>query len=714
MGTIMSGLCYGGDYNPEQWDEATFEADLELMKEAGVNLVSVAIFAWSKLEPTEGVYDFDWLARILDRLHEAGIYVDLATGTASPPVWMARDYPQTLPVTAEGVRLGFGSRQQYCPSSPIFREKSVALAKALATRFGSHPALRLWHVSNEYGCHVHECFCAECAEAFRRWLGEKYGSVESLNRAWGTDFWAQRYGDFSQVEPPRAMPTFPNPTQVLDWRRFCSDALIECFDLEAEQLRLHSPGIPVTTNLMGLFAHIDYWKLASHLDIVSDDSYPDPADPASAAAVALEADLARSYRRAPFLLMEQSPSAVQWRQVNSPKRPGQNALWSLQRIAQGADGIMHFQWRQSKAGAETFHAGMVPHSGRRSRIFAETCELGQILAKLESVTGSPLETPVALLWDWDSEWARASAIGPTAFEFGQGLRKWHRTLFEAGFTSDIVSPATLPRLFEAGSLEGYRLVVVPEIFMGSQVLSETLEKLAEAGAQVIVAGPSFIVDADLQAFNGEGVFPLERLTGVRLIEPWPSSPSGERDHLYEAPDPRTDGITSAIYAPSEQEYVELDPQDGPFSRVLDGFGSPRPAPRGSRWAELIEPTDPQVEVLATYLGRGSATDLAGCPALTRRRIGQGNCFYTSTDLDAVGRAALLKLAATHARLQPVVAELPAGVQAVRRGDFLFLLNHSDRAVQLRGISGYELISGSTATGHVVLAPRSGAVVTPQP
>ena len=309
----LTSPAYGGDYNPEQWDEATFAEDLELMAEAGVNLVSLGIFSWARLEPREGVYELDWLVEIIDRLHEAGIAVDLATATASPPAWMATDHPESLPMNADGVRLGLGSRQQYCPSSAVYRECSAALAAALAERLGDHPGVVMWHIGNEYGCHIAECFCPACARAFRAWLADRYGDVERLNAAWGTDFWSQRYTSLEQVAPPAAMPTFPNPAQMLDWRRFSDHQLRSLMEAEARILRERSTR-PVTTNFMGDFPATDYWRWAEALDIISDDSYPDPADPAAAHEVAWAGDLMRGLAEGrPWILMEQAPSAVQWR-----------------------------------------------------------------------------------------------------------------------------------------------------------------------------------------------------------------------------------------------------------------------------------------------------------------------------------------------------------------------------------------------------------------
>src|SRR3954453_3363753 len=413
-------IWYGGDYNPEQWPEEVWDEDVRLMRQAGVNPATVGVFAWAKLEPRDGEFDFGWLDRVLDGLHAGGVRVDLATATASPPAWLAKKHPEMLPVTVDGTTLWPGSRQHYCPSSPVYREHAVRLATALAERYGEHPALELWHVGNEYGCHVSRCYCDESAAAFRRWLEDKYGSVDALNEAWGTAFWSQRYDSFDEILPPRSAPSFPNPTQVLDFDRFSSDELLACYRAEVEALRRITPDVPITTNFMGFFKPVDYWKWAQEVDVISDDSYPDPADPDAAAYAAMSRDLMRSLRGGqPWILMEQAPSAVNWRQRNAPKAPGQMRAWSYQAVARGADGILFFQWRQSAAGAEKFHSGMVPHSGTDTRVWREIEELGQELASLsDSLAGTRVTGErAALVLDWDSWWAIEQPASPTSLPY---------------------------------------------------------------------------------------------------------------------------------------------------------------------------------------------------------------------------------------------------------------------------------------------------------
>ena len=680
----LTSPAYGGDYNPEQWDEATFAEDLELMAEAGVNLVSLGIFSWARLEPREGVYELDWLVEIVDRLHGAGIAVDLATATASPPAWMATDHPESLPMNADGVRLGLGSRQQYCPSSAVYRERSAALAAVLAERLGDHPGVVMWHIGNEYGCHIAECFCPACARAFRAWLGKRYGDAERLNAAWGTDFWSQRYTSLEQVAPPAAMPTFPNPAQMLDWRRFSDHQLRSLMEAEARILRERSTR-PVTTNFMGDFPATDYWRWAEALDIISDDSYPDPADPAAAHEVAWAGDLLRGLAEGrPWILMEQAPSAV--------------------------------QWRQSRQGAETFHSGMVPHAGRDSRTWEEVVATGQALTRLGPVLGEPVQAEAALILDWESQWALSAAIGPVEVgERFETARAWHRSLWEAGIATDIVPVSR--------SLEAYRLIVVPAVFIDRPEFAEHLERAVAAGAQVVVAGPTGVVDANAGAVLGGYLGSLRPLLGVRVTDH--AALTGQVQQL----DPRgalVNRLSRAVGTPAAEIWTGLEAVSESLRRVLDRMGTPAPDLRAGGWAEELrideapEAADENtragqgrqaVEVVAVFDGRGGGADLAGRPAITRRSMsGAGAGWYVAADLDALSRAALLTLVCAHARLRPVVADLPDGVEAQRRGDVLFLLNHSDRASEGAGVVGTDLLSGQSCTGHVIVPPRSALVV----
>ena len=512
------------------------------------------------------------------------------------------------------------------------------------------------------------------------------------------------------------MPTFPNPAQMLDWRRFSDHQLRSLMEAEARILRQRSTR-PVTTNFMGDFPATDYWRWAEALDIISDDSYPDPADPAAAHEVAWAGDLMRGLAGGrPWILMEQAPSAVQWRRRNSPKRPGQLLLWSLARVAHGADGVLQFQWRQSRQGAETFHSGMVPHAGRDSRTWEETVATGQALTRLGPVLGEPVRAEAALVLDWESQWALSATIGPVEVgERFEAARAWHRSLWETGIATDIVPVGR--------SLEGYRLIILPAVFIDRPELAEHLEWAIAAGAQVVVAGPTGVVDANAGAVLGGYLGSLRPLLGVRVTDH--AALTGQVQQL----DPRgalVNRLSRAVGTPAAETWTGLEAVSEPLRRVLDRMGTPAPDLRAGGWAEELrideapEAADENtragqgrqaVEVVAVFDGRGGGADLAGRPAITRRSMsGAGAGWYVAADLDALSRAALLTLVCAHARLRPVVADLPDGVEAQRRGDILFLLNHSDRAAEVAGVVGTDLLSGQSCTGHVIVPPRSALVV----
>jgi beta-galactosidase len=692
-GMLTSGIAYGGDYNPEQWDESYLEEDVRLMHEAGVTVATVGVFSWSLLEPEPGRYELDWIARVLDRLHEAGIGVDLATGTASPPAWLGELHPDTLPVTREGTRLWWGSRQQYNPSSAVLREKITALVSRLADRFAHHPALVAWHVGNEYGCHVHESYDEESAQRFREWLRKRHGSLKTVNDVWGTAFWSQHLSDWSQIIPPRATPTFANPHHATDWRAFCSDALLDLYLLERDILRAANPAVPVTTNFMGLFAPLDYWRWAEHLDFICNDSYPDPADPRAAREFALDCDLMRSLGGGrPFVQMEQVTSAVQWRPRNATKRPGQYALWSTQAVARGADGILNFQWRQSLAGSETFHGAMVPHAGARSHTWTEVVDLGRTLAALGEVQGSRVAADVALVWDWENSWAQQASIGPVADPVPeQQLRAWHASFFERGVAVDIVHPSA--------DLSGYRVVVVPALFRLTTEHAARLRQAVRAGTSVVVTYLTGYVDESGHAVQGGYLGPITDLLGVRVVDIAPVAVVADSRGPVEPLHAGIDRISAQVGTPATARTVPLKPsEDSSFPG------------QGQTWAERLELLDPQTQAVAHF----ADGDLIGQPAVTvRRQPDGGAAWYVGTDLDARGRDGVLTQVLSDAGV-PSGVTAPVGVDIARRGPVTFVLNHSDTPATVTGIDGHRVDDGSLVTGHEVTVPARSAVLVRHP
>ncbi|MGW5429847.1 beta-galactosidase [Streptomyces sp. NPDC004059] len=660
----VPGLAYGGDYNPEQWPEEVWAEDMRLMREAGVNLVSVGIFSWALLEPAEGVYDFSRLDKVLDLLHENGIAADLATPTAAPPAWFFRAHPEALPVDRDGRALSYGSRQTFCPSSPAYREAALRIAGALAERYADHPSLRMWHVHNEYGCHNAACYCDTSAASFRRWLRARYGDdLAALNDAWGTRFWSQWYYDWEEILPPRATGAVPNPTHQLDWRRFCSEELLSLCTAERDVLRAAAPSIPATTNFMVMFNFdaLDYWRWAPELDIVSNDHYLMSTDPESEIDIALSGDLTRSLAGGPWLLMEHSTGAVNWQPVNRAKKPGELRRNALAHVARGADGIAYFQWRQSKAGAEQWHSAMVPHAGTDSRIWRDVVRLGADLRALAEVRGSASPAEVAIVWDWDARWALELPSQPSGeLRYADLVRAWYEPLWRSGVAADFVRPQ--------GDLSAYRLVLVPNLYLVDDEGAANLSSFAERGGTLAVGFHSGAVDENGHVRLGGYPGAFREVLGVRSDEPFPLLPG---------------------------EQVALS------GAVPDGAA-------GTLWSERLRLEG--AEAVASY----ADGPLAGVPAVTRRPHGTGAAWYLATLPDPATLAALLDRVRGEAGVEPV-RTAPPGVEVVRRrgpeADYLFVIDHAGQGAELPVAPGSsELLTGKETAGTVTVAPGDVAVV----
>jgi beta-galactosidase len=662
LGSRLPHIAYGGDYSPDQWPEEVWAEDIRLMREAGVNLVSLAIFSWSRLQPSTDSWDFGWLDRVMDLLHEGGIRVDLATATASPPPWLSHAHPEMLPELADGVRLWPGARQHYCPSSPAYRSAAARLVEAIATRYANHPALAMWHVGNEFGCHVAACWCDVSAEAFRRWLRGRYGTIDTLNEAWGTDFWSQRYSKWEEILPPRRTPTWPNPTQQLDFMRFSSDELLECYESERAILARHSPAIPVTTNFMQFFKPLDYWKWAAREDIVSDDVYQDPLDPDAGMASAMAGDLMRSLGRGrPWVLMEQTTGRVNWREINAAKAPGQMRLWSLQAVAHGADGVMFFQWRQSRAGAEKHHSAMVPHGPvETSPTWHEVVRLGSELKRLDDLCGARVQAAVAIVFDWESWWALELPSKPSMLVRAlEQARAYYRHLFNANIATDFAPPVR--------DLSSYRLVLVPNLYLVSDDAAANLNRYVSEGGNLVMSCFSGVVDPREHIRLGGYPPPFAEMLGLRV-----------------------------------EDFLPLGADDAIPVRFYDGSEAD-----GRIWSELIRPAT--AEVVATFDSGG----LKGKPAVTRNRFGSGAATYVGTILEDRAMAGLLKTAWMEAGVTSV-ADAPAGVEVVRRQgsgrSFLFLLNHNDAEAHVQAGPGVDLLTGEKVGRQGLRLPGYGGAV----
>ncbi|EDY56093.1 MULTISPECIES: beta-galactosidase [Streptomyces] len=666
MRPSSSKIPYGGDYNPEQWPAEVWDADHRLFTRAGIDTLTVGVFSWSLTQPAEDTYDFTVLDRILDRAAAEGRQVCLATGTAALPPWLAKKYPEVNRTDFEGRRHRYGQRHNFCPSSPAYRGLAAKMAARLAERYADHPALLAWHVNNEYGG---ACYCDLCADAFRDWLRDRYGTLDALNDAWWTTFWSHRYTSYEEIEPPNALTEHwrgPDHTAfqgiTLDYLRFTTDALLGCFLAEKEVIRARDPVTPVTTNFMGMFRPLDYHRWAPHLDFASWDSYPPLDAPPTWAALAH--DLMRGLKDgAPFWLMEQTPSTTACRDVNPLRRPGELRLATFQAIAHGADAALYFQLRASRGACEKYHGAVIGHAGRDdTRVFREVAVLGAELEQLGDVSlGARTPARTALLFDWDSWWALEISDGPSRLvKYQEVVHAYYRAAREAGADVDVV-PHT-------ADLTPYDVVLTPALHMVKGDLATRLEAVAERGGTVLATFLSGRVDAHDRAFLTDVPGPLAPLMGIRIDE-WDSR---------------------------RPEFAQSIPELASEGRLVFEIVRLRGA-----------------EAVATY----GSDFYAGTPAVTRNAYGQGEGWYVATALDQPGvdevvrrvldRHDLVGPYAGHAGVETANRTTPDGTR------LLFLLNHTDRTAELKAhIAATDLLTGkrTEAGAPFALDPRGVAVL----
>ena len=647
------GVLYGCDYNPEQWDRATWLEDMALMREAGIGLVAINIFGWSSINPAPGVWNFDDLDAMMDLLHENGIRVNLGTGTASPPPWLSTAYPEMLPMVEDGTRRYPGGRQAFCPSSPIYRAHAAAVVEAVAERYGSHPALALWHVSNEIGCHNALCHCDASVDAFRTWLEARYTTIDALNAAWGTSFWSQRYSAWDQILTPRAALSLRNPGQMLDFARFSSDAGLALYRAEAEIIRRHSDA-PVTTNFMAT-AHIrtqDYWTWAGEMDVVANDHYIDRRLPDPTGEVAFAADLTRGLAGGdPWLLMETSTSAMNWQPYNIAMAPGELVRTISTHLARGADGICFFQWRASAQGAEKYHSALLPHAGTDSALWRQSVELGGLLERLAPVTGTRVSASTALLFSWESWWALEGEGRPSeAVQYLDQVHAAHRALDAAGVTVDVVRPGS--------DLSGYDLVIAPALHLVRDSEADDIAAAAERGASVLITFASGTVNENDRVGLGGYPAAFRDLLGLRV-----------------------------------EEFAPLHPDT--TVRLSDGT-------IGSIWSERIDVVD--ADVLSTFVD-GPAQ---GSAAITRRAHGAGAAWYLATTPDDASYLTLIQRLVVEAGVPQLLPD-HGRLDLIRRTgqgrSILFAINHTAEDATVTA-HGHDLVHQESVTGRVVV-PAGG-------
>lgn len=639
-------IAYGGDYNPEQWDEATWEEDMRLFKLAHIDTVTLNVFSWAALQPSEDEYNFEKLDRIMKMVHDNGLKVVLATSTAAHPAWMAKKYPEILRVEADGKKRKFGSRHNSCPNSPVYRKYSVALASKLAERYKDYDNIIAWHISNEYGG---ECYCENCEKAFRVWLKDRYKTIDNLNRAWNTAFWGHTFYNWDEVVPASYLSehwgwertTFQGIS--LDYRRFNSDSILDCYKLEYDAVKKHTPDIPVTTNFMEFYKPLDYQKWAKSLDFVSWDSYP--GLDATPAKMALNHELMRGLKDGkPFILMEQTPSVTNWHPYNALKRPGVMRLWSYQAVAHGSDSVMFFQMRRSIGACEKYHGAIIDHAGHENtRVFREAAALGAELDAIgEKTLGTRIHSDIGIIFDWDNWWAVEYSAGPSILlKYHEEVQKYYDALHNKNIPADIIAVDT--------DFEKYKVIIAPVLYMIKPGVDEKLRQFVAKGGTLITTFFSGYVDeSDLVTVGG---YPgkLRDILGI-WVEESDALPEGTVNHFT-----------------WEGERHEA----GLLCDLLHSEGA---------------------EVLATY----EEDFYAGMPVLTRNKLGDGYAYYVAARLDAAGYDKLLGKVCEENHIQGVMTT-PDGVEATLRENeehkYLFLLNHAQetKTVIAEG-DYYDLIS----------------------
>ena len=656
-------FLHGGDYNPEQWineKDTIWKIDMEMAKKAGINTLSVGIFSWSMLEPREGEFHFEWMDEVMDMLAANGIKAVLATPSGGRPAWMAEKYPEVLRVNGERRRHLFGERHNHCLTSPVYREKVRIINTLLAERYKDHPALGMWHISNEYNG---ECHCELCQQKFREWLKKRYGTIDKLNDDWWNTFWSHRYSSFDQIESPSPIGEHTAHGLNLAWMRFTTQQFCDFYSWEIEPLKRITPDIPCTTNIMHTYTGVNYFELGKLLDRSSWDNYPiwtnDARDAREAAHSAFCHDLMRGVcGDKPFMMMESSPSAVNWQSINRLRTPGILMLQSLQAVAHGSDTVQYFQFRKGRGSSEKFHAAVVSHDNSdQNRVFKEICQVGEALSQLTPVLGAGTENQIALVYDWENRWALENA------KFGLNhteSRGYERTIDDhysgfarAGYGIDVID--------ETCSMDKYRIVCGPMTYMLRPGFAEKVKNFVANGGTYISTYISGWVDEEDLCFMGGFPGPLREVMGIWDEECDAMDASQHNHFTWQGKTYEISDFCALVHAENAQVLSALE----------DHF-------------------------------------YQGYPALTVNTYGKGKAYYIA---GRTGEEFLKDLYGTIAReagLAPLVENIPYGVLCSRRvgdqGEFLFVMNTVPWKNDVTLPACQDIRTGKDMTGNVTLNP----------
>lgn len=627
----VSKIVYGGDYNPEQWPEETWQEDMRLLKKANIDVLTLNVFSWAALQPSEEEYRFDRLDKIMDLAREHGMYVCLATSTAAHPAWMARKYPDILRTEFNGMKRRFGGRHNSCPNSPAYEKYSVRLALRLAERYQHYDNIIAWHISNEFGG---ECYCENCEKAFRIWLQKKYKTLDHLNYAWNTAFWGHTFYEWDEIVLPNLLSEHfeYEKTQFqaisLDYKRFNSESILNCYRREYEAVKTVTPKIPVTTNLMGFYKTLDYKMWAKYMDFVSWDNYPSNED--SPAQIAMSHDLMRGIKGgAPFVLMEQTPSVTNWLSYNALKRPGVMRLWSYQAVAHGADAVMFFQMRRSVGACEKLHGAVIDHVGtENTRVFREIARLGAELKELSDLTlGAVTEAQTALYFDWDNWWAVEFSAGPSCeLKYKDEILNYYQALYGLHIPVDLIGPED--------DLDRYKLVIAPVLYMTKKGYDQKIREFTERGGMFVTTFFSGLADENDRIIQGGYPGRLRDILGIWVEESDALPQGAENTFTYKG-----------------ETY--------PARLLCD-----------------ISHTE-KAQTLAAY----EQDFYAGAPAVMVNHFGKGKAYYIATRSNEDFYKTFLRDICQEAGIRSVAEageNVEASVRANENGEFLFLLNHGDK------------------------------------
>lgn len=635
MESKFKRILYGGDYNPNQWEKEIWDEDMRIFRDAKINSATVNVFSWAKIQPSEEQYDFTELDEIIEMLSRENYDIVLATSTAALPAWLVKKYPEVARTDYEGRHHKFGQRHNACPNSLVYQKYAERLASKLAQRYGENEHVVCWHINNEYGG---ECYCENCEKEFRVWLRNKYKTIEALNKAWNLEFWGHTIYDWDEVVLPNALSEGIGEDKTafagisIDYRRFNSDSILNNYIMEREAIRTYDKDTLITTNLMGTYKGLDYFKWAKEMDIVSWDNYPAFDTPWSHTAMCH--DLMRGLKDAPFMLMEQTPSQQNWQKYNSLKRPGQMRAQSYQTIAHGADTIQFFQLRRSVGGCEKFHGAVIGHVGtENTRVFGEVKQLGEQLEQLGTSTlGSVNEAEVGIIFDWDNYWALEYTSGPTIdLKYVEQIHQYYEFFYGRNVGVDMIP-------FDA-DFSKYKVVVAPVLYMVKEGMREALEAFVKNGGVLVTTYMSGIADQSDNVHLGGYPGPLRELAGVWVEEIDALFPDQKNEVIFE------DGTKHSCGLVCDLMHLE------------------------------------GAESLAEY----RKDFYAKMPAVTKNQYGKGSVYYIGTDIEAEGLAKILELSMADAKVAPVITEETELEITCRNAEdcrYYFVINFKDEQIKI--------------------------------